>query len=461
MIRKAVLPLLISTLFAAGTAHAGIDLIAIGSISGNYQDLAHHTAAPLESGIAGNRLGGIGSGLAYAGGTTFLALPDRGPNAVDYGAAPIDQTTSYIPRFHTFDLSLAPNPNYPTEAGSLPQVLTPTLRKTTLLFSRTPLAYAADGAPALNSPSVHYFSGRSDNFDASKPSTNPNNARLDPESIRVSRDGKSVFISDEYGPYIYEFDRASGQRIRAISLPASFAVSKLSSTGSQEISGNTSGRVANKGMEGLAISPDGKTLIGFEQSPLIQDGGDGGRANRIVTIDLATGATKQYIYDNRLSDKNKNYNSSEILAVSSSQFLILERDGKGLGDGSSAVVKRLYLIDLTGATDVSALSGESKLLPHAVTKTLFLDIKTALNAHGIADTDIPAKLEGAAFGPDVTIDGQVRHTLYLANDNDFDTLEHNPNKFFVFAFGDDDLPGYVPQQLLSRHHGEHDEHREH
>ena len=50
-------------------------------MSGTYEDFAAETADPLESGVPGNRLGGIGSGLAYAGGMTFLALPDRGPNA--------------------------------------------------------------------------------------------------------------------------------------------------------------------------------------------------------------------------------------------------------------------------------------------------------------------------------------------------------------------------------------------
>jgi hypothetical protein len=39
------------------------------------------------------------------------------------------------------------------------------------------------------------------------PSTNPDDARLDPESIRVSNNGQSVFISDEYRPYVYEFNR--------------------------------------------------------------------------------------------------------------------------------------------------------------------------------------------------------------------------------------------------------------
>ena len=54
-------------------------------------------------------------------------------------------------------------------------------------------------------------------------------------------------------------------------------------------------------------------------------------------------------------------------------------------------------------------------------QTLFLDLVAAFNAHGINSNDIPAKLEGLSFGPDVTIDGVVKHTLFVSNDNDFIT----------------------------------------
>lgn len=39
-----------------------------------------------------------------------------------------------------------------------------------------------------------------------------------------------------------------------------------------QVPGNASGRTDNKGMEGLAITPDGKTLVGILQAPTIQDG---------------------------------------------------------------------------------------------------------------------------------------------------------------------------------------------
>jgi hypothetical protein len=79
-----------------------------------------------------------------------------------------------------------------------------------------------------------------------------------------------------------------------------------------------------------------------------------------------------------------------------------------------------------------------------------------LNAAGIASIDIPAKLEGVAFGPDVTVAGANKHTVFIANDNDYvasvkDTNHpvtvENPNKWFVFAFDSTDLPGFSAQKI--------------
>src|SRR5215471_236765 len=427
-----LLPLLLGALFAAPAAHASVDLIAIGSISG--------------------------------------------PNAVPFNSA-IDDTASYINRFHTLHLSLAPS-----DAGSpLPFTLTPFVTRTTLLSSKSPLVYGSggglgvgSGAPALNDVHhTHYFVGRSDNFDPSQLSTDPNNARLDPEAIRVSRDGKTVFISDEYGPYIYQFDRRTGQRVRSYKLPDKYAVSNLNPVGAVEISGNTSGRVANKGMEGLAISPDGKTLFGAMQSPLIQDGGTAGANTRIIVIDVASGAVLgefAYQFTNiGTTAKPKFGTISEIVAINGHQLLVDERDGNGLGDESVASFKKLFVIDLAGAQDVSNLTGAAALAGEAAPKTLFLDMVGALNAHGIAKIDIPAKIEGVTFGPDLDVNGVVKHTLFVANDNDFiatvtdsnhPTGIDNPNQIFVFTFLSSDLPGFVPQQLDANEHcGE--KHRDH
>ena len=88
-----------------------------------------------------------------------------------------------------------------------------------------------------------------------------------------------------------------------------------------------------------------------------------------------------------------------------------------------------------------------------------------MNAAGIDSRLIPSKIEGIAFGQDVVLDGKSQHTLFIANDNDFlatiaDPLKEpgdasrgwapNPNKFYVFAFADEDLPDYVPERIRQR-----------
>ncbi len=66
-------------------------------------------------------------------------------------------------------------------------------------------------------------------------------------------------------------------------------------------------RTKNKGMEGLTVTPDGRTLVGIMQSALtVPDYGTGSTGKtvkpanvapvRIVTVDLRTKAIHEYLY---------------------------------------------------------------------------------------------------------------------------------------------------------------------
>jgi hypothetical protein len=458
-------------LLCASQTQAQINLIATGTLdqsrAGSFADLSGLTYN-LENGVPANSLGGFGSAICYASGNTFLALPDRGPNAMPFDSN-INDTDSYINRFHTISMDLQPN----TSGTGLPFNLTPTLRATTLLWSFTPLVYGkgdgivGSGAPPINNFLQHFFTGRSDNFDPNHNSGDPNDARFDSEGMRLSNDGLRVYISDEYGPYVYEFDRLTGLRLRSFSLPSSFYVAKPGPTTAYETdpANNMSGRVANKGMEGLAITPDGRTLVGIIQNALIQDAAEGGPAAnllRIVTIDILSGrVTHQFAY---LLTTGSGV--SEILAINDHEFLVDERDGKGreangVPPGLSTKVKAgvsklFYKIDLAGAVDISAMDGLTAAA-NAVPKSLFLDVAGVLIANGIPADQVPSKIEGLAFGPDVTEGTTTIHTLWVANDNDFieNVLDSsgnpilNSNQFFVFGFTDADLDGsvLVPQQF--------------
>ena len=67
-------------------------------------------------------------------------------------------------------------------------------------------------------------------------------------------------------------------------------------------------------MEGLAITPDGRRLVGIMQNALIQDGGP---TVRIVSIDIGSGRTREYAYTLTTGS-----GVSEILAVNDHQFLV-------------------------------------------------------------------------------------------------------------------------------------------
>lgn len=424
------------TLLAKGTL--------TGSRAGSYADLSGLKGA-LENGVPGDLLGGLGSGLAHVAADTFLAVPDRGPNAVSYNAA-VDDTVSYINRFHTVKMNLQAN-----EGGALPFVITPELRETTLLSSGTKLVYGTGsglgvpaGRPKENTPVRHYFTGRSDNYNANRSSEDPDDARLDPEGIRVSPDGVFVYVSDEYGPYIYQFLRATGERVRTYRVPDSFYVGAPKPTTALELAANSTGRTPNKGLEGLALTPNGKTLVGILQAATIQDAAEGGAAARVlrmVSINTETGRIKgEYAYNLTTGS-----GVSELVALNNHEFLVDERDGKGLGDGSKAKVKQFFKIDLKDAVDVTGLDGTAAAA-RAVPKTLFVDLVAVLTANGFTSSTIPAKIEGLAFGPDVRVGGEVTHTLWVANDNDFlqdygGVAGSNPNQIFVVGFTDKDLNG--------------------
>ena len=364
----------------------GITMIGQGVVSGSASDKSGLTGVICQAGAPANCVskaifGGFGSDVTYTGhDNVFLAAPDRGP---------FDGLTDvpYLDRFHFLHITTdvgAPFPNIHTR----------------LLDTRF-----------LRSDTGEIFVGAAGSFAE----------RFDPEGIRVSAHG-TFYISDEYGPYILEFNR-QGHLLRRLALPAKFAIANPSSEPNAELLGNTAGRQANRGMEGLAISPDGTTLFGIMQNALIQDHGlqPGttdrlGLNNRILKIDLATGETHEYVYV--LEAINRGQGVCEILAINDHEFLVIERDNRSnlQSPPQAPTRKKIYKIDLTGATDVSGINSlPGGALPVGVvpvTKTLFIDLLAP--EFNLIPT-IAEKIEGLAWGPDLE-DG--RHVLYVFSDND-------------------------------------------
>lgn len=249
--------------------------------------------------------------------------------------------------------------------------------------------------------------------------TLPNSADgLDSEGLALAKDG-TFWVSDEYGPHIVHFD-ANGKTIERIN-PFGNGM------GGRKIPLVFAKRRPNRGMEGLTMTPDGKTLVGIMQFPLYNPSASdvsGSLVTRILSFDITTGVSKEYVY---LIDRANLQANSEIVAIDNTTFLVLERDGEYATNANRAtVIKKVYKIDLGNATDISdpANSVNGKLYGGLTVEQL----KTAANlsANGIkpvtktlvADlmTDIPTlyphdKAEGIAIINSTTI--------AISNDDDF------------------------------------------
>ncbi|WP_158798357.1 esterase-like activity of phytase family protein [Pedobacter sp. L105] len=251
---------------------------------------------------------------------------------------------------------------------------------------------------------------------------------VDSEGMVRMADG-SFWVSDEYGPHIIHFD-ATGKTIERIN---PFGTG----TGGRKIPLVFATRKPNRGMEGLAITPDGKTLVGMMQSPMLNPTKADGATSlvlRILTFDIASGATKQYAY---LMDNVTLTGVSEIVAVNATTFLTVERDAGFAGSTTApAAFKKIFKIDISNATDISdPANGANGKLYGGKTVEQLTNL-TGLQAAGITPVtktqvldllkDLPTpyphdKCEGLALLP-----GNI---LAISNDDDFGVLDNGANGF--------------------------------
>ncbi|SHF47258.1 esterase-like activity of phytase family protein [Chryseobacterium sp. OV279] len=178
-------------------------------------------------------------------------------------------------------------------------------------------------------------------YDSSGNVLGTDNYGLDSESIVAATDG-TFWVSDEYGPHIVHYN-AEGVELERIS-PVGV------NTGPRKLPAVLAKRRANRGMEGLCITPDGKTLVGTIQSTMYvptKTLATNTTLTRIVTFDIATGQTKQYLYK---QNGGASDSVCDITAISSTEFLVIERDGNF---GSQGGTKKVYRINIAGASDVN------------------------------------------------------------------------------------------------------------
>jgi len=374
-------------------------------------------------------------------GGTLFAQPDRGYN--------VNATSNYRSRYYKIDLVFRPAPG-----GSAAQNQVVMTQLDTVLFKEADGTFLTSYDPGSNTvatragfpPLPAAFNGR---------------ISLDAEGIVVNADG-SLWVSDEYGPYVWKF-AADGTLLGATRPPEALVGKR---NGSDSFASNNppvgqpaptpanpiTGRQNNQGLEGLSVTPDGKTLFTLLQSAARQDGGTGGTSatrfnTRLLAYDIsgANPVLKGH-YVVQLPTFTQGANTlvaaqSEILAVNSTQILVLARDsGNGRGLNPTSVYRKVLVYDLKGATNLLGTAYDSATTPIApggvlatgitpASRSEFIDLNTSSDLarfglkNGPTDdaNNLSEKWEALALVPALDSNARDDYFLFIGNDNDFQT----------------------------------------
>ncbi|WP_174634419.1 esterase-like activity of phytase family protein [Yersinia thracica] len=231
---------------------------------------------------------------------------------------------------------------------------------------------------------------------------------LDTEGITA--DGKGGYwLCDEYGPFLIHID--SQGKILAKYGPSP-------EQGEQAVAGGLPNiikwRQPNRGFEGITRLPDGRILAAV-QSTLDVEGKSKSKAQftRLISFDPTTGKTAMYGYPIDIDNykKAKDAKVGDIVAVDNQHILLVEQGS----DKDKQMINKIYLVDLSLATDLSAFDGKGKALEFDDAKELAKrGVKLAQKREVVDLRKLgwqQEKVEGLSL-----IDNR---TLAVINDNDF------------------------------------------
>jgi RNase P/RNase MRP subunit POP5 len=381
------------------------------------------------SGDVAVRDSGYGSGMAFVPGKSdeIYLLTDRGPNVAGASNSILFPLPSFTPRIGKFKLN---------GDGTMEMLGVISLKRA----NGTPLTGLPLPAGATGSTGEVAYGLKADGTADTTLLTDSEG--IDSEGLVAHPDG-TFWISDEYGPFVLHV-AADGTTIERI------APGTANSLG-HKLPAVLAKRIINKGMEGLTLTPDGTKLVGIMQSALgngIPAPAAGASADdeakkdsclRIMVYTIATGAVSEYVYllEDMVGGSKKGGSVSEIVAISNTQFLVDERDGKFLNDSGSKI-KSVFKIDLTGATDIhdAADSASGKLFGGQTPEVIAYNITqaaaaTALGTAGITPVsktlavDLRTGSYPAQYNHD-KIEGMALRgsTLWISNDDDFGVTDN-------------------------------------
>lgn len=286
-------------------------------------------------------------------------LPDRGRNDPEAGLF-----YDYAGRVERMQLRIDTTPGKPGALGTL-----------TMVPDRGVVLKDFNGQPFTGAdPGEHTITQREVVLPSPASGAGAGKVSLDAESLQFTADGH-FYIGDEYTANVYYFD-AQGQLQGVIMAPPAIRPQRDGKPAFGSLAAPQTGRRNNQGVEGMGLSPDGTRLFVALQSATLQDSAKGNAAGRINTrvlvYDVTASPTPQqpighyvmalpaYAHDGK-GKLDRTAAQSELRALDDHRFLLLARDGNGLGkDGDDPIVfKSVLLVDVSGASNLAGSAYET------------------------------------------------------------------------------------------------------
>lgn len=288
-------------------------------------------------------------------------LPDRGRNDPEAGLF-----YDYAGRVERMQLRIDLTPGKPGALGAL-----------TMVPDKGVVLKDFKGQPFTGAdPGEHTITQRDVVLPSPASGAGAGKVSLDAESLQFTADGH-FYIGDEYTANVYYFD-AQGQLQGVIVAPPAIRPQRDGKPAFGSLAAPQTGRRNNQGVEGMGLSPDGSRLFLALQSATLQDSAKGNAAGRINTrvlvYDVTASPTPQqpighyvmalpaYAHDGK-GKLDRTAAQSELRTLDANRFLLLARDGNGLGkDGDDPIVyKSVLLVDVSGASNLAGSAYETSM----------------------------------------------------------------------------------------------------
>lgn len=250
--------------------------------------------------------------------------------------------------------------------------------------------------------------------------TTPPGVPPDPEGIAFDRVRQRLYWSSE-GERLTEGPVLLDPWVRTAGLDGAY-LGQFSLPSNLAMSAQKTGPRRNRALEGVTLTPDGRSVFAAMEDPGYNDGPEAADGRQVLTrftkFDVATGMpTAQYAYPMEPPTPPADENGvSDLVALTDTTFLVIERTD------SMPQTIRVYRAEIGSATNVLDMPSMTDVVLTPMVKSLAVDMTATPGLTPLGN------VEGVTLGPKLA---DRRQSVVFVTDNDFSP--RGITQFLLFA----------------------------